>query len=841
VQLIDDDYFPKQVSKTGSLYGLFARKVAPPIKKADWNSLRVRLEGRKIQVWINDVQTIDSDLDAASGPIAKQPGLNRKTGRIGLQQNQKADVEFRNAWIKPLGEVGFVPLFNGKDLAGWEGLPGAWRLDKGSLVGSLPATRDRNTTLWSTKIYKDFELKFQVKLHKGTGNSGVQIRSAVGGKFPFQVVGPQVEVDAVGGLGGLYWEGGGKWMKRAADAVVRRVYKPAEFNDYFVRVVGKRVKIVVNSETLVDDDFSDLPDEGLLGFQLHAGNRDDVTFREVLIRDLTPTEQGFVPLFNGKDLTGWKTGGTPKDQTKWEVRDGILTGQGQGPTSYLYADQGEFADFHLRVEARINQTGNSGIFFRVPAAADFSKETPSPLEAQITLDVGQGQKTGALYNRSGNTGKLHHAAGEWFTMEIIVQSGRIRMMVNGQTTCDTAIDATRDPGRGYIGLQRWGGQPTVVEFRKMEIKRLEAVAADPDRAAAEWVLGIGGQVIASQGSRATTIRSGEPLPVGPFQVTRVFLPVQIQDKWADADLARLAGLAGLRSVGLEKFGGIGDGTLARLADIPALVEIGFFGETSITETGLAHLARLPGLKKLSFSAPRLTDADAVALAKLATLDALSMTVPKLSEAGFAPLGRLTGLKTLQILGPPRLTAKAINALAGLDLVKVQFRGLTDDGLAALTKHAKVFELWMPEGAYTDEGLKSLTAFRKVASVTMNSTGVRGSGLKHLAQATSLGHLNLNGSVVDDSALEAVRDFRWLTYLGLVETKVTDAGLVHLTGLTGLQTLDLNRTRVSDAAIPHLSKLTGLRTLQLDRTLVTPTGLRKLMEALPNCKIIPEPK
>jgi hypothetical protein len=42
--------------------------------------------------------------------------LTRKTGRIGLQQNQKADVEFRDAWIKPLGEIGFVPLFNGKAL-----------------------------------------------------------------------------------------------------------------------------------------------------------------------------------------------------------------------------------------------------------------------------------------------------------------------------------------------------------------------------------------------------------------------------------------------------------------------------------------------------------------------------------------------------------------------------------------------------------------------------------------------------------------------------------------------------------------------------------------------------
>jgi uncharacterized protein (TIGR03067 family) len=104
VQLVDDDHFPTlvEINKTGSVYNTFPRKVAPPVKKGDWNALRVRLEKRKIQVWINDVQTIDADLDDARAQFAQRPGLTRKTGRIGLQQNQKADVEFRDAWIKEL-------------------------------------------------------------------------------------------------------------------------------------------------------------------------------------------------------------------------------------------------------------------------------------------------------------------------------------------------------------------------------------------------------------------------------------------------------------------------------------------------------------------------------------------------------------------------------------------------------------------------------------------------------------------------------------------------------------------------------------------------------------------
>src|SRR5262249_51405050 len=70
-------------------------------------------------------------------------------------------------------------FFNGKDLTGWEGLPGFWTVKDGAIVGTTPPNHKFNTFLCSKKKYKDFELAFQVKLTgKGwTGNSGVQIRS----------------------------------------------------------------------------------------------------------------------------------------------------------------------------------------------------------------------------------------------------------------------------------------------------------------------------------------------------------------------------------------------------------------------------------------------------------------------------------------------------------------------------------------------------------------------------------------------------------------------------------------------------------------------------------------
>jgi len=108
VQILDDS-FPQYAaltgtSKSGALYGVFPRTADPPYKKNDWNALRVRLDKRDIQVWVNGVQTIKASLDdsAARDKYAAKPGLLRTAGRIGLQINQKTGAEFRDVKIKPL-------------------------------------------------------------------------------------------------------------------------------------------------------------------------------------------------------------------------------------------------------------------------------------------------------------------------------------------------------------------------------------------------------------------------------------------------------------------------------------------------------------------------------------------------------------------------------------------------------------------------------------------------------------------------------------------------------------------------------------------------------------------
>ena len=72
---------------------------------------------------------------------------------------------------------------------------------------------------------------------------------------------------------------------------------------------------------------------------------------------------GFRLLFNGKDKAGWRIRSGQPDY--WRVEKGVLIGSGAG-LSHLCTDRGDYKDFHLRVEGRIRQGDNSGIFFRAP-------------------------------------------------------------------------------------------------------------------------------------------------------------------------------------------------------------------------------------------------------------------------------------------------------------------------------------------------------------------------------------------------------------------------------------------------------------------------------------------
>jgi Domain of Unknown Function (DUF1080) len=177
------------------------------------------------------------------------------------------------------------PAFLDEKLTGWEGLiKEYWSYKDDALVGHAKKDPKFNTFLVSKKKYKDFELSFKVKLTGGKGNSGVQVRSKVVDTTKFAVHGPQCDIGK-GYWGSLYGEG--KGMMQAAPKEAQKGVKQDDFNDYSIKVVGKKVTIKVNGVTTVDKEFAKMPDEGIIAFQLHQGPPMEVTFRNIKFKERT--------------------------------------------------------------------------------------------------------------------------------------------------------------------------------------------------------------------------------------------------------------------------------------------------------------------------------------------------------------------------------------------------------------------------------------------------------------------------------------------------------------------------------------------------------------------------
>ena len=192
-------------------------------------------------------------------------------------------------------------------------------------------------------------------------------------------------------------------------------------------------------------------------------------------------DSSWTQLFNGQDLSGWKThADDPTDC--WAVEEGAIVGR--GGQSYLFTERGDFEDFHLRAEAQINATGDGGVVFRT----DFAVRPPksagvaytSGYEAQIGLRPNWPVHTGSLSGPADQSagqavfevGPLNpHRPDEWFQLEVIARGPHIQVFVNGKPTADYR-DETARYVRGHLALQTWAPDSTVIRFRKLEIKQL---------------------------------------------------------------------------------------------------------------------------------------------------------------------------------------------------------------------------------------------------------------------------------------------------------------------------------------------------------------------------------
>jgi hypothetical protein len=177
----------------------------------------------------------------------------------------------------------------------WEGREDIWKIEGTSVIGETKEDPKYNTFFCSKKKYSDFEMSFKVQLRDGIGNSGVQIRSEVFDAKLFKVKGPQVDVGK-GYWGSLYGEGVGGMMKAADPKKIEKAVKEKEFNEYKITAKGTHITVIVNGETMVDDDFpklpgkdsKDAPKDGIIAFQAHQGYPAmRVEFKDIKFTDLS--------------------------------------------------------------------------------------------------------------------------------------------------------------------------------------------------------------------------------------------------------------------------------------------------------------------------------------------------------------------------------------------------------------------------------------------------------------------------------------------------------------------------------------------------------------------------
>jgi hypothetical protein len=185
-------------------------------------------------------------------------------------------------------EPGFVTLFDGKSLDGWEGNLKMFRVQDGAIIaGTLAEPIARNEFLCTRDAFGDFELRLKFKLVGKGANAGVQLRSR---RIPnhHEVRGYQADLGD-GWWGSLYDESRRNKVLAAADpAVIKRVLRHDDWNDYTIRCQGRTIQLWINGQKTVDYTEADesIDQSGLIGVQIHAGRPSEAWYKDIRLKKL---------------------------------------------------------------------------------------------------------------------------------------------------------------------------------------------------------------------------------------------------------------------------------------------------------------------------------------------------------------------------------------------------------------------------------------------------------------------------------------------------------------------------------------------------------------------------
>lgn len=217
---------------------------------------------------------------------AAMPPLAVICGFLGLSlfaaANSANDKQPRTAAT----EAGFVRLFDGTSLDGWEGNRQLWKVEDDMIVGESPGIL-HNDFLATEATYSDFELRLEFRLHQGKGNSGVQFRSKrVAGSTA--VEGYQADIGQQF-WGCLYDEHRRRRVLVAAPQELEDVLHTDHWNTYVIRAQGDRIVLKINGLKTVDyrERDGEIAKSGIIALQIHSGPAMRIDFRNIRINDLS--------------------------------------------------------------------------------------------------------------------------------------------------------------------------------------------------------------------------------------------------------------------------------------------------------------------------------------------------------------------------------------------------------------------------------------------------------------------------------------------------------------------------------------------------------------------------
>ncbi len=194
----------------------------------------------------------------------------------------------------------------------------------------------------------------------------------------------------------------------------------------------------------------------------------------LLAEEPANSEAGFVQLFDGKSMAGWKAN---ENTDSWKVVDGQLVCE--GPRSHLFyvGDLAPFENFVFKADVMTTPGSNAGIYFHTKYQEEGWPKFG--YECQVNVTHGDPKKTSSLYAVE-NVANPPVKDNEWYTQEIIVKGRNIVLKVNGETLVDYTEPENKSAdsdqferrlGKGTFALQAHDPDSKVF-FKNLRVKKL---------------------------------------------------------------------------------------------------------------------------------------------------------------------------------------------------------------------------------------------------------------------------------------------------------------------------------------------------------------------------------